>query len=209
MNPMRHIRSRILSGLLLLVPLAVTVFVIQFVFGLISTYLNPLFAQLVQDLPSKCVPVVLPVISLVVFLFVLYFVGLVTAFVIGRKLLNLSEAIILKIPLIKSVYSLTKQVVDVFSSSKGYNFRSVVIVEFPRPGFKAVGFVTGTIQDIDGSALLKVFIPTAPNPTTGFLELIRAEQVQIVNMRVEDAFAMLISGGVISPERIVEAIQAK
>ncbi len=135
----------------------------------------------------------------------LYLVGLVTAFVVGRRLLTLGESIILRIPLIKSVYSLSKQVVDVFATSKSNAFRSVVVVEFPRPGLKAIGFVTGMMKDVDGKELTKVFVPTAPNPTTGFLELVPTEQVQATDMKVEDAFTMLVSGGVISPECLVPA----
>lgn len=201
MDPLRHIRSRMLSGLLLLVPLAVTVFVVRAVFGLIATYISPMLTRFLGDLPAFLVPV----ISLMVFLVFLYLVGVVTAFVVGRRLLALGEAIILRIPLIKSIYALTKQVVDVFSASKGAGFRSVAVVEFPRPGLKAVGFVTGRIRDADGQELVKVFIPTAPNPTTGFLELVPADQVQATDMRVEEAFTMLVSGGVISPERLVPA----
>lgn len=199
MEPLRHIRTRVLSGLLLLVPLAVTVVVVKMVFGLISTYISPMVAHFLGKVPGFWIPI----IAVCIFVLFLYLVGLVTAFVVGRRLLALGESIILRIPLIKSVYSLSKQVVDVFATSKSNAFRSVVVVEFPRPGLKAVGFVTGTMTDVDGRELVKVFIPTAPNPTTGFLELVPAEQVQTTDMKVEDAFTMLISGGVISPERLM------
>jgi uncharacterized membrane protein len=79
-------------------------------------------------------------------------------------------------------------------------FKSVVIVEFPRPGFKAIGFLTGRIQGLEGETLYKVFIPTTPNPTTGYFEIIPPEEVTETNMTTEEAFKMIISGGMVAPE---------
>jgi uncharacterized membrane protein len=98
------------------------------------------------------------------------------------------------------VYSATKQVTQAFSVPDRAAFKSVVLLEFPRPGFMAPGFLTGHIQDRDGRKYCKEFIPTSPNPTTGFFEIVRAEAVRATSMSVEEAFKMIISGGLVSAD---------
>lgn len=97
----------------------------------------------------------------------------------------------------------TKQVIKALSMPNSKAFKSVVLVEFPRLGFQSVGYLTGTIKIPDGREFSKVFIPTSPNPTTGFFELVPSEEVVELNLTMEEAFKMIISGGMVAPDSLV------
>ncbi len=191
----RHIRTRIVSGILVLVPIAITVFILRIVFASLSGFLMPVLRPFVGDLS----PWALYAIAVTSTLLLIYAMGALTAFMIGRRLLNLAERVILKVPLVKTIYSASKQVVDTFSASNRETFKATVIVEFPRAGSFAVGFVTGAILDPKGAQLYRVFIPTTPNPTSGFLLLLPAAQVLHTDISVEDGVKMIVSGGVLAP----------
>jgi uncharacterized membrane protein len=138
--------------------------------------------------------------SLVLLLIAVYLVGVLGQHLVGRRLIAATEKVWLKIPLARSIYAATKQVMEALSQPQGTAFKSVVLVEFPAPGLTAVGFLTGYIHDNAGRKYAKVLIPTTPNPTTGFLELVPAEKVTVTNLAVEEAFRMIISGGIVSPK---------
>lgn len=194
-KPNRHIRNRFVSGILVLVPVAITIFVLRLVFASLSGFLMPVLKPFVGDLPEGAV-YLLAVAST---LLLIYAMGALTAFMVGRRMLNLAEQIILQVPLVKTIYSASKQVVSTFSSSNRETFKETVIVEFPRTGSHAVGFITGTILDPSGAPLYRVFVPTTPNPTSGFLVLLPPDQVMHTDMSVEDGVKMIVSGGVLAP----------
>jgi len=98
------------------------------------------------------------------------------------------------------IYTATKQIIKTLSIPDRKSFKSVVLVEFPRPGFKPIGFLTGWIKTSDGREFCKVFIPTTPNPTTGFFELVPSGEVAETNLTIEETFKMIISGGIVSPD---------
>lgn len=196
----RHIRSRIVAGLFVIVPLWITFLVLKMLFHVMASFLIPFIDAL--PLPIELDDTVLAVISVCAFIILVYLVGVISAYVVGRKFVSLGEAIIMRIPVVKSIYSAAKQVVDAFSLSNKNSFKSVVFVEFPRPGLKAIGFVTGTFADETGKRFYKVFVPHAPNPTGGFLELLTEHDMEVTDMSVEEGMKMIISGGVISPSTI-------
>lgn len=193
----RHVRTRIVSGILVLVPLAITVFILRLVFASLSGFLMPVLKPFVGDLP----PWALYAIAVTSTLLLIYAMGALTAFMIGRRLLHLAERVILRVPLVKTIYSASKQVVDTFSASNRDTFKATVIVEFPRPGSFAVGFITGAILDPKGEELYRVFVPTTPNPTSGFLILLPLAQVMHTDISVEDGVKMIVSGGVLAPRQ--------
>jgi len=139
-------------------------------------------------------------ITVIILLLLLYFLGMIGQFVLGKRIINFSEALMLRIPLARTIYTATKQVIKTLSIPDSKSFKSVVFVEFPRPGFKAVGFLTGRIKAQDGREFYKIFIPTTPNPTTGFFELVSSDEVAETNLTIEEAFKMIISGGIVSPD---------
>jgi uncharacterized membrane protein len=155
-----------------------------------------------QSLPSTYVDIGVSVVSILILLFLLYLVGTVGQLFIGRQLIAIGERVLLRIPLVRTIYSATKQVMQAVSLPDRAAFKSVVLLEFPRPGFMALGFLTGHVQDAQGRRYCKVFIPTAPNPTTGFFEMVPAEEVKETTMTIEEGFKMIISGGIVSPDNL-------
>jgi len=178
------------------VPLGITAFVLNFLYVITAGPLASIIRSVGFQLPQFYVAIV----SVAIFLVLLYIIGLVTNVFVGRKLLNIAEAIIQRIPVVKTVYGATKQVVEAVSLNNGAsNYKSAVFVEFPNPGALSIAFVTGRIKDSDGVEYLKVFVPTTPNPTSGFFQLIRPERVVQSELSVEDAVKFLMSCGIVGP----------
>jgi uncharacterized membrane protein len=141
-------------------------------------------------------------LSFVILVGSLWILGEITAHVVGRRFLGLGEKILLKVPVVRVIYRTSKQVVTAFEGQDRAAFKSVVFLEFPRQGMRALGFVTSTIEQPDGSTWNTVFVPTTPNPTTGFLQVVRTAEVTATDFSVEEAFKMIMSLGVLSPERV-------
>jgi uncharacterized membrane protein len=207
---MRHgVRSRLLSGVLLFVPFGVALLVMRWLFRWLAGFLQPVVKKgisgpevsaLFKSVPEMYVTIGVSILSILILLFLLYLVGAIGQLVLGRRLISLGERVVMLIPLVRTVYSATKQVMEAVSVPDRAAFKSVVLLEFPRPGFLAVGFLTGHIQDRDGRKYCKLFIPTSPNPTTGFFEIVPVEAVRPTSISVEDAFKMIISGGLVSAD---------
>lgn len=194
----RYLRNRLISGLFLLVPVWVTYVVVMAAFNAMASVLRPLVSLLPWQLPGW----VEVLISILAFVLLVLLVGIVAGRVVGQRLLGYGESVILRIPVIKTIYSAAKQVVDAISLSNHNTFKSVVVVEYPMPGIKTVGFLTGTTLDQEGKRWGRVFIPMSPLPTSGFLHLVPIQNVGVSDMSVEEAFKMLISGGFIAPETL-------
>jgi uncharacterized membrane protein len=194
----RHLRRRLVTGLLVLVPTGITILVVRFLFSLTASVLAPA----VRLVPGKLPASVISLISVCAFLLLLYAVGALAQLLVGRRLISIAEALVARIPLVKSVYSAAKQVVDTLSPSRREAFKSVVWVEFPRPGFRALAFVTGNIRDADGTECYKLFIPTAPNPTSGFFEIAPCGEVRESALSIEDGIKMILSAGILAPDTL-------
>lgn len=191
----RHFKRRLVSGILVLVPLGLTVFLLNLLFKAFTGIVLPVILPFTGALPRYAV---LTLAFLGTFL-VVYLCGLITAHFVGQRLLALGEAIILRVPIAKSIYSASKQIVHVFAGGNSASFQAVVVFEFPRLGTKVLGFATGSIKNQDGSLHYNVFVPTTPNPTSGFLILVPAADVTFTDMSIEDGIRMIVSGGVLSP----------
>jgi uncharacterized membrane protein len=208
------VRSRLVSGMVVLVPLFITIAVLRWLFLWLSSFLSPAVARLFTegtlkarlgqagaDFVLKHASVIAPVIAVVLLVVLLYVTGALARRVVGKKILALGEAILLRIPVVKPIYSAAKQVVEAVSLPDRGAFKAVVLVHFPHPRMWAVGFLTGSIVDQTGKRLYKVFIPTTPNPTTGFYEFVEPEELMVTDIPVDMAFKMIISGGIIAPEK--------
>ncbi|HRR33408.1 MAG TPA: DUF502 domain-containing protein [Kiritimatiellia bacterium] len=191
-----HIRNRLMSGLLVLIPLAITLFVLRLLFNWLTAFARPLLRSWLGELNETA----LALIALAVTVAVLYAVGLVATHLVGRRLIHFGERVLLRLPIVKTVYSASKQVVDAFSASGKSSFEAVVMVEYPRRGAYAIGFVTGAMSSPDGKKLLTVFVATTPNPTSGFLILYPEEEVYFTDIPVEDGIKMIVSGGMLVPK---------
>jgi len=204
-----NVRRRLLSGILLLMPFGVTLLVMRWLFRWVAGFIRPIITfvisrisqvSVIEAVPDVYITVSVAFLSIAVLLALLYLVGVIGQFVIGKRLIKAGETLLMRIPLVRIIYTATKQVAQAVSMPDRAALKSVVLVEFPRPGFQAVGFLTGYIEDSAGKKFCKVMIPTTPNPTTGFFEIIPTEEVTETTLTIEDAFKMIISGGIVTPD---------
>ncbi len=220
---MALIRTRVTTGLVTVLPIVVTVWLIRVVFGmmrdaslwLVEAFLDHWGASFLEawgvqarDLAEKglgAYPVhiqwTISIISVFLTLFLLYAIGLITANVVGRRTLALGEELVDRLPLVKTVYRSCKQIIVSFGGEQRRGFQSVVLVPFPNEFSRAVGFVTNQFKDsISGEELAIVFIPSTPNPTTGFLEVLHRRSLVELDWSVEQAVTTIMSAGLIRPE---------
>jgi len=196
----QHVRSlwnSFLAGLLVVVPIAASIGVLVWVFNTVTGWLVPV------RLPDGRIPFHYRLVSLVVFLGVVLAVGWATRLVIGKRLLGISERLIGRVPVLNRTYGFMKEISQTLLSGRKTMFQRVVLVEFPRAGLYSVGFVTsdtgGEAQVRTKEHVLNVFVPTTPNPTSGFLVLVPATQVINMSMSVGEGMKMVISGGAVVP----------
>ena len=192
----RHIQGRIVAGLLEMAPLIVTVLVVLFIVG---------YADLVRDLPFiSGQPWDFRGLGLIIIIVAAYLVGLTIATPPGRKVMQLKDVILGNIPVVRTVFGVTKQAITSFSGQ--FNFSRVVFVEWPREGMVAMGFVTGQVFSADREiSLVSVYIPTVPNPTSGNMAFVVEDDVMETDMSVDDAMKLVFSGGIVLPKSIVLA----
>jgi len=203
---MRHtissFKRNFLAGLLVTVPFGLTVFILfklgRWIIELVSAAparfllgLGPL-----SELPPYLFQVATFAIGLIGTILIVFIAGMVTRNFIGRKLLGIGEELISRIPFARTIYKATKQIIETIFGEGLEGVKRVVIFEFPRKGIYSIGFVTGVIQDTEsGKRLLGIFLPTAFNPTGGYYILIPEDEVKELPISVEDAFRIIISGG--------------
>ena len=199
-KPLGRIRSRLVSGVAVLVPLFITVFILRALFGFTAGILLPILDPAVAHWP----PAARAALSLLVLIVMVLALGELAAHLVGRRIIALAEAVLLRVPVVRVIYKASRQVVSAFERKERSAFRSVVLIEFPHPGTRSIGFVTSSFEKADGSAWNTVFVPTTPNPTTGFLQILPATSVTATQFTVEEAFQMVMSMGVLSPERLKE-----
>ncbi|MBO8142056.1 MAG: DUF502 domain-containing protein [Firmicutes bacterium] len=196
------LRNYFITGLLVSLPLAVTVWVLWLVFRTVESSLGSLVAWLIGLFTGE--PVRIPGVSLVLTVAVLMLVGMVATNVVGRRLVAAGERLLLMFPFVRPLYMGVKQVIEAFSVKRS-SFREVVLLEHPRPGIWAIGFVTnearGELAAHFDQPVKTVFLPTAPNPTSGFLVIVPERQLIRLDMTPEEGFKLILSGGVIMPER--------
>lgn len=199
------VRTAFLSGLLLLAPLAVTWFVFSWLIDRVGGAFRPIFFFYLPEWLSGYpgVGLILDVLTTLFVLALITLLGFVSRYVIIHYFARLTERFIENIPGVSTVYRSVKQIVDTFSAQKRNVFERVVLIEFPRPAMYAVGFLTnraqGEVQARTSEEVWTVFVPTTPNPTSGFLVLVPREQITLLDMSVGDAMKLVISGGTVSP----------
>ena len=196
-----HLRRWLLAGVIVGVPLVLTVYItwnlITFVdsrvAGIVPAQLN------IQSYVSFPVPGYGIVTALAGFIII----GALTTGVLGGMIIRTSERLMDRVPLMRSIYSASKQVLVTVVGSQSDAFREVVLVEYPRKGLWAIGFVTGAtkgeIQALAKEELMNVFVPTTPNPTSGFLLFLTRDNVISLDMSVEEAVKLVVSGGIVTP----------
>ncbi|MEJ2454929.1 MAG: DUF502 domain-containing protein [Candidatus Thiodiazotropha sp.] len=200
------LRRYLVAGLLVWLPLGATIFVIRLLVGWMD--------QSLLLLPERFRPETLlgfhiPGLGVVLSLLILLLTGLVAANLFGRKLVSLWEQLLSRIPLVRSVYSAVKQLVETMFADNGNSFRKVVLVEFPRRGLWTLAFLTseeqGQIQQATGRDVISVYIPTTPNPTGGYFVLVPREDVREIDLSVDDGLKLLLSMGAVNPTHTTDA----
>jgi len=222
----RHLRDRLIAGIAVLTPLWVTFVVVSFLFRVarngslwlisavfISPLGGPILALLGTDRAGweRAGLEALPLhgewlVSLVAIGFTVlgvYVAGVVSALVFGRRALRLLESLLEQVPLVATVYAASKKVVDSFTNPASQPFQEVVLVRFPTNDLRSIGFVTRRFLTSDGRAQVAVFVPTTPNPTTGFLLLVAPSDLEpLPGMTVDKAVESIMSGGVLMPDTL-------
>ncbi len=193
---MRHTRNAFLAGFLAAIPLVVTYLIFRWLFEALDGIFQPAINLLIGR--------TLPGVGLVAVLILIYLLGLVATNVIGRRIVRWLDSFMRRVPIIQYVYNPAKQVVDAFRGLRQVPFKKVVIIEFPKVDMYSLGFVTGKAIDFKGQQKVPVFIPHTPNPMTGFLVLLAAEDIIDTDMTIENAMRMILSGGLLSPDKISE-----
>lgn len=202
---LRSIRTAFITGLLILLPLGVTVFIISIILDRIGNPASEFFFrfidQNIRELPA--VEISLQLLSLIIVFLIITALGYFSRIFIGQLLLKFFERILTRLPLVSLVYNTVKQLVDTFSQQQKAVFQEVVMIEYPRKGIYAIGFLTnqakGEVQSLTGENLVNVFVPTTPNPTSGFLLMLPKKEVIPMQMSIGDGMKTIISGGAVTP----------
>ena len=209
MNPvlaktLRSLQRNILAGLITVGPLIVTYLIFSFLLGVLAKAGLPVVELLAAVLPEDALsqPWVQFVLSVVLALVVLYFLGKVTSLVVGRHAIKLVEAALERLPFVAKIYGSVRQLIDSMLVKQGTAQR-VVLVDFPIAGQKAIGFLTRTMTDSStGELVAAVLLPNAINPTSAFLQILPMERVTETDLNMEQAMSMLMTGGAVAPETI-------
>jgi uncharacterized membrane protein len=198
---MHALRKWLLAGLLVIVPVAITIAVLRWI---IDTLDQTLLILPEAWHPDRVFGIHIPGFGVLLTLAILLIVGATASNFFGRKLVSLGDAIVTRIPVVRSIYSSVKQVSDTLFSESGNAFRTAVLVQWPRPDVWTIAFVTGTpggdvINYLRGEEFVSVYVPTTPNPTGGYFVMLRKSDCIELKMSVDEALKYVVSMGVVSP----------
>ena len=194
-KPVRTVRNKFLTGLLTLLPIYITYLLLRFIIGIAPDipYIrtipffnnNEILARMIEFLGA---------------ILVIFFIGLLVSNVVGKRLFTLFENIMEKVPLINTIYTSSRQIMQTLTMPGKGNFKQVVLIEYPRKGLWTLAFVTAYSKSKSGEQYVHVFLPTTPNPTSGFMLFVKEKDVKASGMSIEEGLKTLISGGMIAPE---------
>lgn len=208
MKSLRHsLKSYFIAGLLVWLPIVVTLFVIRFIVDLLDSSLK-LLPHTYQ--PEQLFGFQLPGMGLLLSVAIVLCTGILVTNFLGHKFIVLWDAIVSRIPLVSSIYNASKQVATSLFSKDGQSFKKVYLIEYPRKGIWSIAFQSGgtttEIQTHVGEEMLTLFVPTTPNPTSGFLMLLPKKDAIELKMTVDQALKLVISLGVMQPSVVAEKI---
>jgi len=196
-----RLRAYLVAGILVTAPVAITLYLAWMLIASVDDWVGQLLPTAYN--PGTYLPLWVPGIGLLVLLVFLTVVGWFAAGYVGRLLVGLGEAALARVPIVRSLYAATKQILETVLANQSHAFREVVLLEYPRKGIWTLGFVTGVppaeVRDRMGGESLVVFVPTAPNPTGGFVLFVPARDLVFLSMTVEEGIKMVVSGGIVTP----------
>ena len=197
----RNLRTNLLAGILVTAPIGITFYLAWLIITWIDARVTPIIP--VKYNPETYLPFSIPGLGLLIAIVVLIIIGAFTKGFIGRWWLKTAEQILARMPVIRSVYGAVKQIFETILKQQSNAFRQVVLFEYPRRGSWAIGFLTGQtegeVQSITEDEVLNVFLPTTPNPTSGYLLFIPKKELVFLSMTVEEGIKMVVSGGIVTP----------
>ena len=197
----RTLRRVFVSGILVVVPVTVTLFVLYFLFQKIDGLLSPLF--------HKYLGYSVPGMGFLATLLVIFVVGVIARNVIGSRLFGLGELVFVRTPLVRAVYTAAKQLIEAVTSTERKAFNRAVMIEYPRPGMYTIGFASGQTELRTGDraeAMIAIFVPSTPTPVTGFVVMLPASEVHSLTMSTEEAIKYIVSGGFATPPVITRSV---
>ena len=185
------------AGLLILIPVVITYLVLKILFDAIDGVLNPTIVGLTKR--------EIPGLGLIALIVLIYLSGLLSANLLGRKLIGFSQSLLLRTPIVRAIYSSARLLIESFSGSSTTGFKRVVMIEHPRKGIWSIGFLTGMTKNERDQQLAIVYIPTAPTPNSGFVALLPLKEVRDTDLSVQTAISLVLSGGISTPAKINSA----
>ena len=205
----RKLRRLFFTGIVVVTPALVSILLIKYIFDKIDNVLSPVIMGLLNRYaPEASVPTIaVSIVSILLIAFGIFFVGLLTENYIGKRLLSFFDSLMSRTPLVRGIYTAVKQFLDAFRLTSDRHFKRVVAVEYPRKGMWVIGFVTADVGPRvkgafvgESQRLLNVFIPTTPNPTSGYLVMVDGSELRELSMSIEHAVKYIVSAGVIQNE---------
>jgi len=189
-----NLRRYLIAGIVVIAPVAVTVWILWSLFKFIDARAKALLGKLVADIPG---------VGFILFFAAIILVGIFATNILGRRLISFGERIMTRIPLANRIYKAVQQISTAFLGSNRSIFQHVVMIEYPRKGIYSLGFLTtegaGEIQQKTDQQVMCVFVPTTPNPTSGMLVFVPKDQLIHLDMTTEDGLKLVVSGGVVAP----------
>ncbi len=196
-----RLRTYLLAGVLVTAPIGITVYLSWLFIDYVDGKITPMIPAKYN--PETYLPFSIHGLGLVIVISALILIGALTGGLLGRWVLRSSEHILARMPVVRGIYATVKQVFETVLSHQSEAFRQVVMIEYPRRGIWALGFLTGAtlgeVQNLTAQEVLNIFLPTTPNPTSGFLLFVPREDVLLLDMTVEEGIKMVMSGGIVTP----------
>ncbi len=193
-----RLRAYFLTGLAVTAPVVVTIYLVWIMVDFVDRQILPLIPEAYNPKAWG-----IPGVGLIIAAVALTLIGFLSANLLGRTVVQLSESLFSRMPVVRSIYSAAKQIFETLFAQKSNAFREVVLIEYPRRGIWTLGFLTGVtqgeVQTMTDEEIVNVFVPTTPNPTSGFLLFVPRTEVKVLSMSVEDGIKMVMSGGIITP----------
>jgi uncharacterized membrane protein len=201
---MGRLRTYLFAGIVVTAPVSITFLIVWQLLGFLDATASRLIPARYD--PANYLPFGIPGIGILLMLVLLIFIGWFAAGYVGRSLMRIGERVLDAMPVVRSIYSALKQIFQTVLAESSRSFREVVLLEWPRRGLWVVGFVTGPTKGEIGErfdgAFVNVFIPTTPNPTSGFLVFVPERDIIRLDMPIEDGIKLVISGGIVAPETL-------
>jgi uncharacterized membrane protein len=202
MKKKKTIRGYFFAGLLLVVPAYITIYILRIIVGFLSSFTKA-FPQWLR--PETYFPISFPGLEIAITIVGIFLLGVIATNVLGHSLIRFSERLVDKIPFLRTIYRGSKQFMETFFSDQRDGFSSVVMLEYPRKGIYCIAFVTsrtkGEIQMVTKEKTINLFLPTTPNPTSGFYLVVPEADTVSLKMSVEDAFKVIMTGGMVVPTK--------